>query len=68
MAGVEKYGRIYQVKGSFLCQPCQRKGLVVQIVSVSHMTPKSQGGTDEEINLECICDPCHLIKTATERQ
>lgn len=33
---------------------------------VDHITPKSQGGTDEHDNLQSICIDCHKAKTAEE--
>jgi 5-methylcytosine-specific restriction endonuclease McrA len=34
---------------------------------VDHRLPKSQGGTDDDANLQSICSPCHKTKTATEK-
>lgn len=49
-----------------LCQPCKRRGLTALAGAVDHITPKSQGGTDDLANLQAICDPCHKGKTAAE--
>ncbi len=32
---------------------------------VDHIIPKTLGGTDEESNLQSICERCHNRKTAT---
>lgn len=49
-----------------LCQTCQRAGRIRTGNAVDHIRPKSQGGTDDESNLECICPDCHRDKTARE--
>jgi 5-methylcytosine-specific restriction protein A len=49
-----------------LCQPCLRVGLITKACAVDHVTPKSEGGTDDDDNLQSICDPCHVAKTAEE--
>lgn len=51
----------------YLCQPCLRKGRVRQATAVDHVHPKANGGTDDEANLQAICDPCHDEKSATDR-
>lgn len=54
------------VRDDWLCQPCKRKGRLTPAVEVDHVIPKSQGGTDDDDNLQAICDPCHKAKTARE--
>ncbi|WP_299948316.1 HNH endonuclease [uncultured Microbulbifer sp.] len=49
-----------------LCQLCLLKGLAVAGTHVDHIKPKSQGGTDDMDNLQLLCKPCHLTKTAQE--
>lgn len=54
-----------------LCQPCKRRGDVALAQAVDHITPKSQGGTDDLSNLQAICDgpgSCHQAKTQAESQ
>lgn len=51
-----------------LCRACARKGFVTKADAVDHILPKDQGGTDDHLNLEAICDPCHAAKTNVERQ
>ena len=51
-----------------LCQPCKREGRVTPFKAVDHIRPKSQGGTDEPDNLECICRACHDAKTHAESE
>lgn len=49
-----------------LCQECQRNDRVTLATDVDHITPKSQGGGDEDSNLQALCTPCHRTKTARE--
>ncbi len=51
-----------------LCQACVRRddGHIGTYSAVDHRIPKSQGGTDDDANLEVICKPCHQVKTAAE--
>lgn len=51
-----------------LCVPCTAAGRVTPATEVDHVTPKAQGGTDDLENLQAICRPCHLAKTARESQ
>jgi 5-methylcytosine-specific restriction protein A len=49
-----------------LCQPCLAVSRVAPGTEVDHRIPKAQGGTDSPSNLQAICRPCHLAKTARE--
>ena len=49
-----------------LCQVCARVDRVMAAQAVDHIIPKSQGGTDQECNLQAICRKCHDDKTAAE--
>lgn len=40
---------------------CRACGAVA--VDVDHITPKRQGGTDDESNLQSLCRSCHARKT-----
>lgn len=55
-------------RDSGLCQPCKRAGRVTIATEVDHIIPKSQGGTDDDDNLQTICSPCHKTKTGSERK
>ena len=41
---------------------CARCGQPAQ--SVDHIVSKARGGTDDEENLQALCDRCHRAKTA----
>ncbi|HEJ8089463.1 TPA: HNH endonuclease [Serratia liquefaciens] len=50
-----------------LCQNCLRQGVARAVKCVDHIKAKAQGGTDDDVNLESLCWPCHKAKTARER-
>lgn len=47
---------------------CQIRGprCTINATQVDHVTPVSQGGTDQLPNLQSCCPPCHKQKTARE--
>jgi 5-methylcytosine-specific restriction protein A len=49
-----------------LCQVCLAAGRYRPAKAVDHVVSKSAGGSDDERNLQSICDPCHKAKTAAE--
>lgn len=49
-----------------ICQACLADGLVHQGTEVDHKLPKSQGGTDDDSNLQTICAARHRAKTLAE--
>jgi 5-methylcytosine-specific restriction protein A len=49
-----------------LCQPCEAQGRTVIATEVDHITPKSQGGSDDADNCQAICHACHRAKTLRE--
>lgn len=54
-----------------LCQECLREGVVNDVSGnhrgqVDHIIPKEQGGTDDDDNLELLCNDHHKIKTQRE--
>lgn len=49
-----------------LCQTCKREGVIRMGSAVDHIVPKARGGTDDESNLECICEDHHRAKSARE--
>jgi 5-methylcytosine-specific restriction endonuclease McrA len=49
-----------------MCQPCAKRGKVVLATQVDHVIPLSKGGTDDDSNLQAICERCHDRKTRKE--
>lgn len=50
----------------YRCQPCKRQGKRTKATEVDHIKPLSQGGTDDDNNLESVCRDCHRTKTQKE--
>lgn len=58
-----------------LCQPCRKLGKYTTATEVDHITSKaraaqlrwSQERIDDPSNLQSICHPCHLEKSAAEQ-
>lgn len=42
-------------------------GVPVAATDVDHITPKADGGTDDDANLQALCHSCHSRKTARGR-
>ncbi|MFA5989699.1 MAG: HNH endonuclease signature motif containing protein [Sphingomonas sp.] len=49
-----------------LCRSCRKDGRSVVATTVDHILPKHLDGTDDEANLQPLCEPCHKAKTARE--
>jgi 5-methylcytosine-specific restriction protein A len=57
-----------RVRDKRRCQECLRNGdPTVYGINVDHKIPRRQGGTDDDENLECLCDTCHARKSRRER-
>jgi len=56
------------LKAEPLCRACRAEGRSVVATTVDHIKPKHKGGTDDEGNLQPLCEPCHKAKTAREGQ
>lgn len=56
-----------------LCQACLRSGIVHAVGGkpysawCDHITPKAEGGTDDDSNLQTLCRSCHNAKTDREK-
>jgi 5-methylcytosine-specific restriction protein A len=48
------------------CVSCLRAGIVTPAEEVDHVKPLSQGGTDDQDNLQALCKGCHSAKSARE--
>ncbi|OKP30961.1 HNH endonuclease [Serratia fonticola] len=54
-------------RDNHICKECLRGGRAAPATTVDHIVPKAHGGTDDDLNLESLCWPCHRSKTAMER-
>lgn len=61
-----KLRTVVLARDNHLCQECQRNGKLMPATEVDHVTPKAKGGTDDIANLQGLCSPCHIEKTARE--
>ena len=66
-----RYGKTWQKdrasvlrRDGYLCQRCR----VRPAKEVDHITPRSQGGTNDLWNLQSLCRPCHREKSLLEAQ
>lgn len=65
----DKLRRQILARDSYLCQACLRQGRITALCvrprdhAVDHIIPKAQGGTDDERNLQSLCEPCHAAKS-----
>ena len=50
-----------------LCQPCKQRGQITGATQVDHKVAKASDGTDDDENLQAICDDCHSQKTTEDR-
>lgn len=64
-AGVKDRERIRK-RDCGLCQECKRNGKVAVGAAVDHIVPLWKGGSDDDLNKELLCTPCHDAKTAGE--
>ena len=62
----EKLRKAVMRRDSYLCQECQRQGIVREGKEADHIKPLSLGGNDSLHNLELLCKSCHSSKTARE--
>lgn len=62
----EKLRKVVLARDCGLCQPCSIADRVTPGNIVDHIVPKAEGGTDDLENLQVICKPCHVRKTAAE--
>jgi 5-methylcytosine-specific restriction protein A len=57
--GVAQRLRIRERDG-YRCRAC---GCAVRVGQVDHVTPLDSGGSDDDSNLQLLCDDCHVDKT-----
>lgn len=62
--GVEQRKR--RLAAEPLCRDCKAKGRITAATVPDHVVPLEKGGTDTDENIRCLCEPCHLIRTAEE--
>lgn len=64
----EKLRKVILSRDKGLCQEHLRNGHYRPARIVDHKIPKSEGGTDDESNLQSLCQECSDAKTQREAQ
>jgi len=64
-AGCEQRDRI-RTRDCGLCRECYRKGALTLGTQVDHVIAIDNGGSNDDDNLELLCDSCHRMKTAKD--
>lgn len=49
-----------------LCRKCKAKGRVTAATIRDHVIPLAEGGTDDDENIQPLCQTCSDVKTAEE--
>ena len=49
-----------------LCVMCQAAGVVTAATEIDHVVALTNGGTNDESNLQCLCSDCHESKTLAD--
>lgn len=55
--------RARRLKAEPLCRDCLAEGMTRPSEEIDHIVPLSQGGSDEENNIRCLCKGCHAYRT-----
>jgi len=63
-AGVERRTRWLTLHP--YCKHCEAKGINRLGFTPDHIVPLSEGGRDDESNIQTLCEPCHRVKTQAE--
>lgn len=50
-----------------LCAQCEKQGRVRLATQRDHVVPLAEGGTDDDSNVQGLCDDCHEEKSLGER-
>ncbi|MGW7411675.1 HNH endonuclease [Streptomyces sp. NPDC054863] len=64
-AGAAALRKRLQAKGHAWCDWCL-EDFPADAVDVDHVRPLSLGGEDVASNVQVLCRPCHVLKTATD--
>ena len=53
-------------KADGCCELCKK--VIKKAFDIDHIVPLAEGGTNESVNLQVLCKPCHFEKTQTEHE
>lgn len=62
--GVEQRKR--RLAAERLCRMCRARGAITLAVVPDHIVALVNGGTDDDSNIQCLCQLCHDEKTRTD--
>lgn len=51
-----------------LCEACEARGVVRLATQRDHRVPLAEGGTEDDANVQALCDDCHAEKSEGERR
>lgn len=60
--------RIFQMRGGRCAGPCERKLGPNDDWHVDHVIALENGGSDDDANLQILCEWCHKPKTADDHE
>jgi 5-methylcytosine-specific restriction protein A len=49
-----------------LCRDCKAKMIITAATVPDHIFPLTQGGSDDDSNIRCLCADCHKARTAEQ--
>jgi 5-methylcytosine-specific restriction protein A len=49
-----------------LCRDCADRGRITPSTVPDHIIPLAKGGSDDDSNIRCLCEPCHLDRTCEQ--
>ncbi len=58
--------RLRRLRAEPLCRDCAAWGFVREATVPDHIVPLTQGGSDEDSNIRCLCADCHQDRTAEQ--
>jgi 5-methylcytosine-specific restriction protein A len=58
--------RLRRLRAEPLCRDCAARGVIRRSTVPDHIRPLALGGLDVDENVRCLCDDCHLFRTAQQ--
>ncbi|MBK8199265.1 MAG: HNH endonuclease [Acidobacteria bacterium] len=58
--------RLLRLRAEPLCRDCSSAGIVREATVPDHIVPLTQGGSDDDSNIRCLCADCHQARTAEQ--
>ncbi|SCW80675.1 5-methylcytosine-specific restriction enzyme A [Sphingobium faniae] len=49
-----------------LCRDCKSRDIVTAATVPDHIVPLTQGGSDDDNNIRCLCAACHEVRTTEQ--